>query len=455
MDIWGVLGTIFSYSWWLIALLILAPLTADTWRAWRQKHFEEVEIKWMFMEIHIPRDVKKSPKAMEQIFMQLYSMKNIPHDLHEIWWQGEVPIWYTFEIVALKGEVHFFMRIPTAYRKLVEAAFFAYYPDVELVEVRDYMKQFPPTIQDLYREGMVLWGTELILAKPGAYPIRNYEEFENSLNPDKEYDPMSAAIEIFSKLDPDQFAGIQFHCAPAVLPHDLHQMHEYHELVREIRDRKHEPSPEHTKAKLKFTGILPTIEPPSEHEDALSGGLRKAIMSRTPGEITILEAIEDNIGRPMFTCVVRYIYFSPEERYSEPLARRAIYGAFNQYGAENINAFVRNEWTQTRTRLFEWPFIFPKHRLEYRRQRIYHDYRHREVPPHQIMGRLAFSSPFNIYWGSKTIHLNTRSLATVFHLPTYTTLTGPHIKRVDSRKAGPQAGIGIFGEESDLLERFE
>ena len=41
-------------------------------------------------------------------------------------------------------------------------------------------------------------------------------------------------------------------------------------------------------------------------------------------------------------------------------------------------------------------------------------------------------------------------LATVFHPPGYLALTGPHVKRVESRKGGPPAGLAIFGGEENV-----
>jgi hypothetical protein len=42
---------------------------------------------------------------------------------------------------------------------------------------------------------------------------------------------------------------------------------------------------------------------------------------------------------------------------------------------------------------------------------------------------------------------NTEEMATLFHLPTKIVLTGPSVKSSEARKAGPPAGLGIYGEE--------
>jgi hypothetical protein len=442
-----------AYTWWLWAFFIILPATVDIWLSFRQKVFEH-DIKWAMLEIMIPREIQTSPKAMEQVFSQIYNFRNYPGNIKEKWWIGEVTLWHSFEVVGLGGEVHFYVRTPKAYRDLMEAALFAFYPDIEINEAEDYMKQFPSTVQGLYESGYKMWGTEMILEKSAAYPLRSYEDFE-SPDENKQYDPMSAFLELFSKLKPGQMAALQILCWPAMAgdPHDEHAFHSYQEEIIKVRERKNEHGPA-AKTKVTFHGPLPVFETASPHEDQATGVLKKAIMTRTPGETDILKAMDENLSRPLFNTTIRYIYASPLETYSEHLARRAMFGAFNQYSAQDLNGLKRNKRTQTRGQLWEAPFLFPDLRKEFRRQHIWHDFRHREIPPHHFWGRLTMSYlPFHLYFGSESIHLNSRSLASIWHPPTYRIMTGPHIRRVESRKQGPPAGVEIFGDEG-ALDRF-
>jgi hypothetical protein len=243
----------------------------------------------------------------------------------------------------------------------------------------------------------------------------------------------------------------------------------YQKEVIKLRERKNEEAHDaHGGASMSatFPGVfMPALEVAAHDADpAQVSALRKAVLSRTPGETNIIEAIEDNLARPMFNVIIRYIYISKTELYVNHYPRRAIAGAFNQFNGVDINGFKRNKNTSTSGKLWEWPVVFPKIRYERRRQKIYYDFRHREIPAHTFFGRMAVRSTFQIKnkesweykpeWGSNFMHLNVRSLATLFHPPTYMTLTGPHIKRVDSRKGGPPAGMAIFGEE-ESIEKFK
>lgn len=130
--------------------------------------------------------------------------------------------------------------------------------------------------------------------------------------------------------------------------------------------------------------------------------------------------------------------------------RRAVGGAFNQYSALDLNAFVRNEMMSTRTKMWYRPYVFPKTRNEYKKQRLLHLLRAREIPPKKMIGRILTSGLFNWNIHSRTFELTTESLATIFHPPTRFVLTAPHMVRVESRKTGPPAGLAIFGEEGDI-----
>jgi len=76
-------------------------------------------------------------------------------------------------------------------------------------------------------------------------------------------------------------------------------------------------------------------------------------------------------------------------------------------------------------------------------------YAHREIAPTTEMGKLIMSKFLN-WEHSKEMLMSARSLATIFHPPTHLTLTAPHMRRVESRKAGAPAGLPIYGNEEDI-----
>lgn len=434
-------------SWWFWAALILWPLFRSTWLYWRQELYKRSrEFKMTILEICIPREIRKSPRAMEQVFMAIHSLRNAPGDLREKWWDGEVTKWYALEMVSFGGQIRFFIRFYYKQRPLIEAAFFSYYPDVELTEVDDYVDQFPQSAAEMHRQGYDLWGTEMILAKEEAYPIRTYLEFE-SPEEEKQYDPISAFLEILGKVKKEEIVGIQILIAPK--SPNWHE--KWRGLVEGLRERK-----ERTKARygsaVEFPGgPLPAMSTTGSQPE------QKPLMAsfmRTPGETDVLKAVESNLSKPAFDTLIRFIYLSPKTLYYDTYPRRGLTGAFNQYAALDLNAFVQNFTISTRTKFWNWPHLFPGARNKRRKANLLYNYIRREVPPETFIGRLITSNFLRWNFASRRFAMNTQCLATLFHPPTYLVLTAPHVKRVESRKTGPPAGLAIFGEEREI-EKYQ
>ncbi len=440
--------------WWLWLFFILTPLATNAWRAWRQEEFKHSsEFKGVMLELKIPREIRKSPRAMEQVLMAIHSLRNAAGHLREIWWDGEVTKWYALEMVSFGGEVHFYVKVPYYKQKsLVEAAFYSYYPDVEVVEVDDYVDQIPRDLKELEKTGYDAWGTEMVITREAAFPIKSYLDFE-SPDEDKQYDPISAFLEILGKIKKEERVGIQMLIAPAA-PQWRNQ---FDKVVEGMRVRKDKNAVKRLKTKTTFDGgPLPAFEiAGGDSADDAAKALSKALMQRTPGETDVLKAVENNLSKPAFDVVIRFIYLSPKTLYYDSFARRGLVGAFNQYAALDMNSFQQNFAVSTRTQIWNWPYVFPKKRNRYRKQRLLRAYRGREMPAETLIGKLLHCHPFGFAdLKSKRFLMSTESLATLFHPPTFIVLTAPHIRRVESRKVGPPAGLGIFGEEKEI-EKFQ
>lgn len=412
--------------WWFWMFCALFPLFYDLWLHLKQEQFKQA-IKWTLLELRIPRLVEETPQAMEQVLMAMHQLKNEPGDFVEKYVDGEVTRPFSFEIVSFGGEVHFYVRTYAKQRPLVEAAFFSYYPDVEIVEVEDYIDRFPKTVTETYQNRQDLYGIELKLEKHQAYPIRTYPAFETA-DPDKQLDPISALLEFLAKIKKEEIVGIQIVAAPS--------------SAGWLKDKE-------------TTDLLEKLKNPNADKEKVDekGNIIKFPKILTPGESDVLKAVEKNLSKPFYDTVIRLVYFSPAEMFWDTYPKRALLGSFNQYSAANLNSFKANNDVQTKTRVWDYPHVFGGVRVEYRKQRLLHWYRTRAVPPETYWGKWYMSYRYASAFVSKRYPLNVEAIATIFHPPTEFVLTAPHIKRVEARKAGAPAGLPIYGEE-DVLERF-
>lgn len=417
-----VVWNIIAGLWWLWALIIVFVLAKSTWVFWRQQVYKNKQ-QYSFLEIHVPRETQRDPQAMVQVLSHINTLRNQASDIQEKYWQGEITDWFSFEMASFGGEIHFFLRVPAKRKNIVEASFFAHYPDIEIREVPDYTQTLPATVDDLYARGMQMWGAEMVFTREDAYPILSYEHFKNP-EEERELDPISTFLEVLGKLTSGEFVGIQFNASPA-----SHTWgNKWHALLKKLQ------TPQETPMK------------------GAEGQMYTRFIMRSPGETDILEAIEDNLSQAAFDTTIRFLYMAPTSSYSETFARRGVAGAFNQYGSLNLNAFIRNFSVETRARIWYFPFVFPKTRVEARKQRLLLNYRKRAIPEETFMGKLLTSHPFSWNFASTAVTLSLKSLATLFHPPMQGVLLAPYIKRVESKRVAPPAGVAIFGEEGDIAQ---
>ncbi len=125
---------------------MLAYVYALAWRFWLmavQAEFNS-NLKWIMLEVKLPRVIDKSPQAFEIAAGAFLQSGGIASRFNTFW-KGSMPIYHTLEIVSLEGEIHFYIRIQSKFKALVMNNIYSQYPTVEISEVEDYMERFKMT----------------------------------------------------------------------------------------------------------------------------------------------------------------------------------------------------------------------------------------------------------------------------------------------------------------------
>ncbi|MDP3725251.1 MAG: hypothetical protein Q8R20_02135 [Nanoarchaeota archaeon] len=419
---WGFI----KLTWWLWLFIFMWRLFLSTWLFWRQDIFQK-GLGWQVWEIKIPRSNEKGAEAMEAILLSLHGLTNAAGDPKERYWDGEITRTIALEMASFGGEVHFYLRGYGKVANLIEANFHAHYPDLELVQIEDYVHRLPQTLEEIYAQGKDIYGGDLILEKDPVIPLKTYLYFMNDPAEEKRVDPMGAFIELLSKLEPGELVAIQIVLEGARAT--------WTEAAQKYIDEYKE----------KTSG---------RHSITTAAGTQTTINVRTPGETELLKDMEENIGKPVFNTMIRAVYISKQEDFYDAYPRRAIKAAFNQYSGVNRNSFDWIEPQLTRAKIWYFPYVFPRLRVEFRKQRLLANYFERNLPWETFMGKLLTSHILNLNFHMKTSILNIEAIASLFHPPTDIVLTTPHIPRQESRRAGPQAGIPIFGDDADI-EKYQ
>ena len=143
--------------------LVSAGAFAKLWLGYVRLDFLAHQ-KYFLVEVKIPREVAKTPLAME-VFLSSIWQKGTSTYI-DTYWSGKVQPWYSLEMVSIGGQIKFFIWGFEKYRPIVEAQLYAQYPDVEIIPSEDYTDA---VVHDLSR--CFMWGTYFKLTQKDVYPI--------------------------------------------------------------------------------------------------------------------------------------------------------------------------------------------------------------------------------------------------------------------------------------------
>ncbi len=432
---WNDSRYFFELTWWIWVFLVLAPIFRNVWLFWRQELFRR-DSKYAILEMFIPREIEKGPRGMDQVFQAIGALENSCGDFEECYLDGEVPRPFTFEIVSFGGETHFYVRCYHKVKSLVQSAFLAHYPDLEIEEAEDYMDKLPKSLEELYSKNYDVYGTELVLVREAIYPTKTYLDFET---PDEEQrvDSIGAILEVMGKLKKDEFIGVQINAIGVG-----------GSWLKDAEAKKKNKDGEN------YTDIIKRLQA-TRKEDKETGVINFEF--RTPRQNEVLEAVESSISKPGFKCVIRLIYFSPKGVFYDSFPRRGIIGAFNQYSATDLNSFRQNFGMMTLTKVLFSPYVFSGLRAIIRKKRIIQYYRDRAIPTESVIGPTSMLGKWMkshwLHWdATEFTTLTSTMLATIWHPPTKIVITAPHLRRSESRKGGPSSGLPIYGPEEDIKQ---
>src|SRR3990167_8953359 len=202
-----------------LSVIFLGYIAFKVWLHYVRQDFIS-GIEFVLLEIIPPREVVRSPQAMELFISNAlfhWSMKGGKEE----YWQGAVWFWFSLEIVSLEGQVHFYIRTPSRMKELIETQMYAQYPQAQVKEVPDYT-----LVTDKIAETSEwnAWGADLELDKHFAFPIKTYVDFGLDKDPKEEYkvDPISPVIEFFGSLGKGEQAWWQIVVTPSKKMYHTH-----------------------------------------------------------------------------------------------------------------------------------------------------------------------------------------------------------------------------------------
>ncbi len=402
----------------------LAYLAFHLWHHYRNENFI-LGIKWVLLEIQVPRDVIKSPAAMELIFSNAFYHKSMK-GFWEEYIQGAPWMWFSLEIASINGHVHFFVRTPTRMRGLVETQIYAQYPQAKVVEVDDYTMHVPRYTKhgDWY-----MWGAEWKKELHDARPIKTYrdvEEMESGTKEEFKIDPITPVIEYLGSLAKGEQLWMQIIIRQTKKQFHSHGPKKHVDFYTSAREHMEELLKPYTKV-----GIGGGV-----------GGMDSKEIRAPAFFDPVIKKMVRNMEQIHFDTGIRLVTLADKkyrtlDQFNE--LRRNSRLLFRQYASPSMNELVRFNATQ-----FDSPWADPTGQaLAKWKRRSLDFYRLRIMFHPPLQYSIKYPTLLKTFFpdGKPEIFvMSIEELASIFHFPGMVSET-PTFKRIESKIAKPPANL--------------
>ena len=396
----------------LVFILILAAVTIVAVRALKKKRqakeFERA-LKLVPMLIHLPpstddiqgggrdeRDVNDEAISQATIMYTIISstIKKSGMKTH-IYGQK----YFSFEIVAVDGFVKYYAVVPAVLTETVKQAILTSYPTARLEETevenifsRDGMDTSEEGTNVQYNAENFVSGGELVMKKDVEYPIMTFQEMK--------WDAQLALLNAFSKVRKEEGLGLQVMFRP--LDSSWSKIGEA--KIKNIKSGKKSFGSKGSNLSMRVLYLMTDIirapfEVPDEHKKD-KDEQNSELSQKKQEEI---QAIDTKSKYPAFECLIRIVAHSKSRARSEGLAGGVV-AAFSQFDSPNSNGF--------------------KYDLSKKIDQLVTDYIFRFFPV-----------------SNKKIVLNTQELATIFHLPSQSSIPSSGVERQMTKQVDGPASL--------------
>ncbi len=402
----------FSIALFLAPLWLPFLLMGAAYKIWYVLKRSEfiAEQQYVLLEIQPPRNIVKTPLAMEAFLSTLHLTGG-----ESTWWArfvgGIRPFW-SLEIASFEGQVHFFIWTRAGYRRLVESQLYSQYPGARIVEAPDYTR-----LISAKPEEWIIWGCDFKHTAPDPLPIKTYIEYglDKVQKEPEQVDPLANLVEFMGSLGKGEYLWLQL-------------------IVRAHKGEKYGVSPSGNESnKLNEKGKAYTwIDAGDEmvqeirkktrdpYVDIFTGEERPGFPNPTKGQMEKMAAIERNTSKLAFDVGGRGIYIADPEHFNGPVISHliALYKPFNTEGWNGINS---SAWMK-RFDDYPWEIGAERKKNHYRRELV-EAYRRRQF----------FYDPFSEggLQAKDAMVMSTEELATIFHIPSRAVET-PGLERIAS-----------------------
>jgi len=361
----GWLAVAAFLTWWLIKKL-------SSKRAGRTVGPMNVDAKEqaVLLAIEVPKENEKTPLAAETMFASLHGIGD-----HRL----------SFEIEAKEKSVRFYVWTPVSLRNYVESQFYAQYPDMNVIEMKDYADVTQIS------ENTAGASTDLLFTNKDFFPIKTFLNFT--------VDPLAAITGMLGKLAEGERIWIQL----VVSPESNKWRDRAMAFISAVKAGR---SPEIGVAITKSLFSLMSDVVGSIMRGSYEPKKEGAKVELSPGTDLMLKSVEEKSSKLGFKTKIRLVVWDKDEASAKAKLQLAL-GTFKQFDSTNLNSFKPGKYIADRSEILA-------------------NYGNRTL-------------------GKDAVILNVTELASIYHLPNVSVAT-PNIVWAGSRKGEPPANLPLVGE---------
>jgi hypothetical protein len=419
-------GFVFS-GWWFFLPFFLYYIVRD-------KHISTIRFnylgsrKYSYLEIKIPPEVTRSPKAMEEVINSLAGVYRGGN-----WWTrfvtGYIPEYYIFYLVLHDYRLRLYIRCLEERKDFVASRIYSQYPDASVDEVKYPLAELPPEAPNPTFD---LFGSEFKLTQKSFYPLRTYEVWER-LPEEQRIDPISVLSEGANHVSEREWLIFQIFAMPITGRDELwggkfldEGNAEVDKLIKRAKEK--EPGPFDYIAEFVVNIFRASVfretkwEVGAKSADA-SKELPTLMQHLSPIERERVEAIEKKLGKSIFWSAIRAVYVATRDVFDRNMSKNVglIFGTFKIF--DGFNSLVRNENSITSV---DYPTYFYKEKIFYRKKYLYSF----------LKGEWRPADPVNLFI------LSSDEIASLFHVP-MGFVPPPGIEREAMRKIPPPPTVAL------------
>jgi hypothetical protein len=414
------IDSLIHYGGIIVVLVFLVIIAWNLWMHYINSLYLD-SVDWVLLEVIPPKEVFKSPQAMEIVLGALYGGDATNWFLK--YWKGELGQVYSLEIASIEGSLHFYVRFHKKFRKGFEAQLYSQYPQAVVKEAEDYTLKVPG-----FKKGgpISMFGYTMGLAKDDPYPIKSYIDFGldravGSLDENQRIDPITPILETMGAIGIGEQIWMQIIMQKEIKRHT-------------VKGEKGEESGK--SAKDKARSVLKELREKQKIKDPETKKVT-SVDRPSKGELAVIEAIERHMNKPAFDCGIRVIYVADKEHFNGGTIT-AFTSMFRQFISEDLNTLKISSLTKPPDE--PWKDMGSK-KLNKKKEHMLDDYKDRAY----FYGGFDFKKLSSYFGhpavlGEKPMLLSVEEIATLWHLPGQVVET-PTFARVDATKGEPPANL--------------